>query len=127
MAAVEIEMDAVRLVEPFGEMRDHVEQHFVAVGDEEGPAHRSSSRRAATRAPACAKRLGEGDQVRLMGFEEPQESGEQRRIAGATVSIREGRFRSGRESAREPFIAERRAKRASASAIGSFVVAARMA
>ena len=48
LAAVEIEMDAVLLVEPFGEMRDHVEQHFVAIGDEEGPAHRSSSRRAAT-------------------------------------------------------------------------------
>ena len=50
LAAFEVEMDLMLLVEPVGEVRDHVQQHFVAVGDQQRPAHGSSSRRAATNA-----------------------------------------------------------------------------
>ena len=38
------------LVQPVGEMRHHVQQHFVAIGDEQGPAHGASLSRALTKA-----------------------------------------------------------------------------
>ena len=64
-AAFQVKVDPVRLVEPFFEMRDHMQQHLVAIGDQERPAQRSNSRRAMTScsgsmetAPAMAIRSG---------------------------------------------------------------------
>ena len=68
----EIEAEAVRLRHPVGEVADHVEQHLVAVGDEQGrpahrfelrgvprpaaPASRRARRRQAIRSGSCASR-----------------------------------------------------------------------
>jgi len=45
-AAVRPEIDIVRLIEPFAEMPHHMQQHLIAIGDEQGPAHASSASRA---------------------------------------------------------------------------------
>jgi len=39
-------VDIVRFVQPGAEMPHHVQQHLVAIGDEQGAAHASSSSRA---------------------------------------------------------------------------------
>ena len=41
------ETDAVCLAQPGVEMRHHMKQNLIAISDEQGPVHRSSSRRAA--------------------------------------------------------------------------------
>ncbi len=48
--AAQPEMIAMRLGDIIGEVRREMQQHVVAVGDEQGPAHPSSACRAATRA-----------------------------------------------------------------------------
>ena len=46
---VELSRRSVRLVDPLGEMRHEVEDHLVAIADEQRPAHASSRRRASGR------------------------------------------------------------------------------
>lgn len=46
IAQIEVEMDVMRLVEPFGEGHDHVKQYFVAIGDQQRAAHEWGSGRA---------------------------------------------------------------------------------
>ncbi len=41
-----VEMHIMMFVQPFAKGDDHVQEHFVAVGDDEGAAQRPSSRRA---------------------------------------------------------------------------------
>ena len=53
-AAVEIEADAMGLVQPVGEMGEHVQQHFVAVGDQQWPAAARRWRRGAHSSCALA-------------------------------------------------------------------------
>src|SRR5688572_1137914 len=51
VAALDVEANVVSPFQPVGEMRHHVQQHLVAIGNQERPAHRSSASRAATRSP----------------------------------------------------------------------------
>ncbi len=52
VAMDEVEMDMMRFIEPIAERHDHVQQHFVAVGNKQWPrtndAHASNSCRACT-------------------------------------------------------------------------------
>jgi hypothetical protein len=50
VAVDQIEMDVMRFVQPVAEGHDHVQQHLVTIGNQQGAAHASSSIRARTSA-----------------------------------------------------------------------------
>ena len=79
-------------------MADHVEQHFVAIGDQQRLHAVSSAARAATSAAGLhAQRLGAGDQIGLVRFEKAEHRGEQRRIARPRAQL--GRVEPGQRRA----------------------------
>ena len=121
-AAFEGEGDAVRLAQPGVEMRHHVEQHFVAIGDRAaGRFIASSSSRAATSCAGLdADRLGDRDQVGLMAFEEGERRAEQAAVAGKRavaklVDVQPGEVK---EPLRAPFVCQRRGERGERQRLG---------
>ena len=72
----------------------------------------SSSRRASTRSSGLhAKFLGDRQEIRLVRFEEAQQRGEQRRLAGTAAELIRPDSGQVEEPMRPPFVAERCRKR----------------
>ena len=82
------EADAMLRLQPLGEVTDHMQQHLVAIGNQQGPLQASSSSRAATR----SVRLGANcrrdvDQVGFMRFEETKERRKQGRLRCPPIQL----------------------------------------
>ena len=127
----EIEAEIVRFRHPVGEMRDHVEQDLVAIGDEQGPAaHASSLRRASTSVRRRhVQRLGGGERGPARaprGRRGPRRAARARRAAReALAGSRPVRASSRCARASSPSV-QPRAERARASGSVGFVSSRRI-
>ena len=112
IAAFEGEVDAMRLVQPGVEMRHHVQQHFVAVGDQQRAVHvRARARRQP--APRALRRSHRRTAIRSGSWSSRKRAGgEQSPVARALSRISsELRPVSRRNRSRAPFVGERRGER----------------
>ena len=117
----EVEVDVVRLVQPVGEMGDHVQQHLVAIGDQQragssissSPGAPRPARRARRRVSATATRSGSWPRGSAM------QRGEQRAARRRAVANPSGvDSGQGEEPLGAPFVGQRRSKRAQRQRLG---------